>query len=78
MIIKGAFFELKHLPYYNYQCHAPVMAAVGTSINVFSYDAVLGRYLNPSPSRQRADTQRYALRNNRRLLLLLQRIKYVT
>ena len=37
---------------------SPDIAAVGTIFNVFSYDAVLGRDSNLSPTRQQADALR--------------------
>ena len=39
---------------YHY-CHASDIAALRTSVNVFSYDKVFGQDSNPSPTRQRAN-----------------------
>ena len=44
-----------HSPYSNYLCREPDIAAVGTIFNVLSYDPVLDRDSNLSPSRRRSD-----------------------
>ena len=41
--------------YLLYLCRAPDIAAVVALVDIFSYDAVLGRDSNLSPSRQRVD-----------------------
>ena len=45
-------------PTLNYFCRAPDIAAVGTILNVFSYDAVSGRGSNLLLSRRRTDVLR--------------------
>ena len=54
MVVSCACFGPRHVPYSNYLCHAPDKAAVGTIVNVFSYDAVSDQDSNLSPSWQRA------------------------
>ena len=55
MVMSCAYFEPMHHFYSKYVWRAPVIGAVGMIINVFSYDAVLGRDWNLSLSRQRAN-----------------------
>ena len=55
MVISRACLWAKHL------CRAPDLAAVGTILNVFGYDAVSARDLNLSPPQRRADALRVDL-----------------
>ena len=58
MVMCCACFGHRLSLYLSYLCRAPVIAAVGPIFIVFSYDALSGRDLNLSPSRQEA----YAIR----------------
>ena len=50
---KCACFGPRHSPYSNSLYRATDLAAVGTILNVFSYDAVSDRDTNLSPSRKK-------------------------
>ena len=58
MVMSCACLLAKTFPYSNYLCRAHDIAAVGTILNVFSYDAVSGRDSNLSPPRRRTDALR--------------------